>query len=315
MKIFDLHADIGYDVMQKRAQGETEILNKYHLAKFRQGDVQYVNMASYFEGSEDWSAMQKMILSLKEEIACCEEIDLVLCSEDLMRENGHIKAILSVEGMCGIREQVEDKITWLYEQGVRIGSFCWNDENALATGVRGKAERGLTAMGKTALHTMRELHMMVDISHANEKTFWDIVEADDGMLMATHSNARALCDHPRNLWDQQVQAIKEHGGYLGVVSAPVFVSTQKEQQDIPHLIEHITYLCQLLGDKQVMLGFDFMDYYQGYENFHTHDLPDTSYAQNIVKELRKQGRDEDWIADICYRNAVSMIQKLLEKNA
>ena len=95
MKLFDLHADIGYDVMQKK-HTETDILNRFHLQKFLEGEVSYIGMASFFEGSETWDYMQDMVLSLKKEIEHCEMIDLVLCGEDLT-ENGHIKAILTVE--------------------------------------------------------------------------------------------------------------------------------------------------------------------------------------------------------------------------
>lgn len=76
---------------------------------------------------------------------------------------------MSVEGMCGIKEHPREKIRWMYEQGVRLASFCWNDENALATGVKGDTQRGLTAMGKEALDEMVKLNMVIDVSHANEK--------------------------------------------------------------------------------------------------------------------------------------------------
>ena len=159
MKLFDLHADIGYDVMQKKLT-ETDILNRFHVQKFLEGEVFYVGMASFFEGSETWDYMQDMVLSLKKEIEHCEMIDLVLCAKD-MKENGHIKAILTVEGMCGIKEHAREKIEWLYAQGVRIASFCWNEENLLATGVKGNPEHGLHPLGEEALQAMIDCNRCV----------------------------------------------------------------------------------------------------------------------------------------------------------
>ena len=129
MEFFDLHADIGYDVIQKRRKEETHIIEKYHLKKFREGEISFVCMACNFEGTESWWDMQEMVLALKEEIALCDEVDLVLTKDDLLENNSHIKALLTVEGMCGIKDHVADKITWLYQQGVRIASLCLNDEN------------------------------------------------------------------------------------------------------------------------------------------------------------------------------------------
>lgn len=311
MKLFDFHADIGFDVINKRKKGLHDILNTYHIQKFRAGNISYISMASYFEGSESWADMQDMVIALKEEITMCEDVDLVLSINDLKNENGHVKAILSIEGMCGIREDVSTKIQWLYEQGVRIASFCWNDENALATGVRGDAHRGLTKLGIEALHTMETLHMIVDVSHANEKTFWDIMDNSSALVIASHSNVRTLCDHPRNLRDNQIDAIKQRGGIIGVVSAPIFVDKDKEKQDIAHLIDHIAYLKQRIGIERVALGFDFMDFYDDCEDFYTKGLRDSSQASNLITALQAAGFSFEEIEGIAYKNGVDILAGIL----
>ena len=92
----------------------------------------------------------------------------------------------------GIHEDVEEKIQWLYDEGNRIGSLCWNDQNALATGNSGDPTRGLTDLGKQAIAKMNELHMIVDVSHANEKTFLGY-----SFLFNTTSNRDTLkCEGP-----------------------------------------------------------------------------------------------------------------------
>ncbi|MCR0327760.1 membrane dipeptidase [[Clostridium] innocuum] len=309
MKLFDLHADIGYDVMQKKNK-ESDILNRFHVQKFLAGEVSYVGMASFFEGSEPWEYMQDMILSLKREIESCDQIDLVVSKEDL-KENGHIKAVLTVEGMCGIKDHAAEKIRWMYEQGVRIASFCWNEENMLATGVKGNPAHGLHPLGQEALQTMIDCNMLVDVSHANEKTFWDILAQPQALVIATHSNARAICDHPRNLWDEQIQAIVKRGGIIGINSAPAFVHPDPAKRDIAHLVEHMRYIQKLAGIEALALGLDYMDFYEGCEELHTIGLDDCSKSQRLIAEMKRQHFKEEEIQKIAFGNAVEKLKEVL----
>lgn len=308
MKLFDLHADIGYDVMQKRRQSIQNVVQDYHMHKFHQGELAYVCMASFFDGHETWQDMQEMILQLKKDIKQCEACDLVLDKETLLRDNDHVKAILTVEGMCGIDQKVEPRIQWLYDQGIRIASLCWNDENALATGVRGNPNRGLTQLGHIAVQTMMALGMVVDVSHTNEKTFWDILSYDDVKVIATHSNVRDLCDHPRNLWKDQLQAIIKHHGIIGAVSAPGFVQKEDTKQDIVHLCEHMLYV-QAMDLRASALGFDFMDFYEDEDYGETQGLHDASDAQHIISTLYEMNITETDIRKMAYENALAYMKK------
>lgn len=310
MDIFDLHADIGYDVMQKRARGETNILDMYHVEKCKAGGIRYINMASNFEGDEDWGAMQAMILALKEEVDRCAMVDLVVDQKGLCKKNDHIKAILSVEGMCGIQEDAIAKIDWLYQQGVRIASLCWNDENALATGVKGNPKRGLTSLGKDVVTRMIKHNMAIDVSHTNEKTFWDIMKFEQAILIATHSNARALCDHPRNLYQKQMEAIKAHHGMIGVVSAPFFVHQQKDKQDVAHMVKQLQYVVDIMGVDHVGLGFDYMDFYDDCQDVHVKELKNAAYSQNIINAM-KTCFDDRSIAKIASENACKFLSNIL----
>lgn len=311
MEVFDLHADIGYDVLQKRKKGFTNILNTFHVEKLRKGGITFINMACYFEGHETWQDMQTMVLLLKEEIDLCDSIDLVENRDQLFHINGHIKAILSVEGMCGIQEDVPTKIDWLYQQGIRIASLCWNDENALATGVKGECTHGLKALGEQAVETMITFGMIIDVSHANEKTFWDIMRYPQAIVMATHSNARMLCDHPRNLWDDQIKAIKEHHGMIGIVSAPPFVSSTKETQDIAHMLAHAKHIADIIGYDRVGFGLDYMDFYEGYETFHVQNLEDASKSLNLIEGMQLEAWEKQHIQMIALGNTIRFLNEHL----
>lgn len=313
MRIFDLHADIGWDILRKHEQGRTHVLREEHLPKLIKGEVLGVGIASYFEGSEDWGRMQKMVLAARQEIE--ENLDAVtwIKSKADLEESGKPQVVMTVEGMCGIRDQAEEKIQWLYDQGVRIASLCWNDENALATGVKGTVTRGLTEEGRKAVRKMDELGMILDVSHTNEKTFWDMVEVVRGPLIATHSNTRALCEVHRNLTDQQIMAIAAKGGVIGLNAARNFIDSNPEHQDALHLAAHGRHIADLVGVEHLAVGFDFMDFFEDHATSMGTDLTSALQAQNLIQGLRAQGFSEDECQAIGYDNALRVLRQTLKQ--
>ena len=272
-----------------------------------------VGIASYFEGSEDWDRMQKMVLAARQEIE--ENLDAVtwIKSRADLEESGKQQVVMTVEGMCGIRDQAEEKIQWLYDQGVRIASLCWNDENALATGVKGTVTCGLTEEGRKAVRKMDELGMILDVSHTNEKTFWDMVEVVRGPLIATHSNTRALCEVHRNLTDQQIMAIAAKGGVIGLNAARNFIDSNPEHQDALHLAAHGRHIADLVGVEHLAVGFDFMDFFEDHATSMGTDLTSALQAQNLIQGLRAQGFSEDECQAVGYDNALRVLRQTLKQ--
>lgn len=103
----------------------------------------------------------------------------------------------------------------------------------------------------------------MDLSHINEQGFWDVLDMTKTPLIASHSNARALCDHVRNLRDEQIKAIAERDGVIGVTAYPPFI--HKTKPTLKGMIDHIKYMVDLVGYKHVGLGFDFTEYLAGWE--------------------------------------------------
>ena len=104
----------------------------------------------------------------------------------------------------------------------------------------GNPDRGLTEKGIQAVKLMEKLGIIVDLAHANDKTFWDIYENTTGPIINSHSNSRALCNVPRNISDKQIKAISERGGLVGLNSFNEFVHLDRDKQDIYHLASHLT---------------------------------------------------------------------------
>lgn len=133
MKAFDMHDDMGTNLYHRFLNGEKDVFKKYHLDDLKKGEVEGVFCACFFRGDESYADMQKMILHANEVLDTEETTVKVTKKEDLDIPD-KIHAVISVEGMCGIGENVEEEIDWLYEHNVKVASLVWNESNQLADG-------------------------------------------------------------------------------------------------------------------------------------------------------------------------------------
>src|SRR5690606_20624849 len=124
----------------------------------------------------------------------------------------------------------------------------WNHGNLAADGVEEERGGGLTQLGKEIVKLNNQYQVLTDVSHLSERGFWDVMELADYPI-ASHSNARSLCGHPRNLTDQQAEALFQRGGMIHVVYNPPFIK-EAGQTTIDDLIKHIDHFCALGGVQQ-----------------------------------------------------------------
>jgi membrane dipeptidase len=307
MKIFDTHADIGYDVLARHLKGERDIIKTHHLHKWLQGEVYGLGMASFFKGDETLETAKAMVEQLRLEIQ--HNSDTLHAYTGGRFHTTKINALMTLEGMCYIQEDPESVLDWMFEQGIRIGSLTWNETNALSTGISGSPLRGLTPLGLRTVFHMNQIKMIIDVSHTNEKSFWDILEASTKPVMATHSNARALSNVDRNLSDQQLKAIALKGGLIGLVSAKRFISVVEGENTAANLARHALYIKNLVGVEHLCIGFDYMDFLEGYQR-NGLDLKDASESQNFVQALADIGFSEADIKKVCWEN----LQTFLSEN-
>lgn len=195
-----------------------------------------------------------------------------------------IGAILTLEGVDAIGNDLS-KLHILYELGIRSVGLTWNNANLAADGCGEPRGAGLTSFGKEIVVFNNERKILTDVSHLSERAFWDVMEIAD-YPFASHSNAKRLCDHPRNLSDSQIKAMFDKGGMIHVVYCPAFVK-KNGTATIEDLIQHIDYLCGLGGVRQVGLGSDFDGI--------TEKIPRLTHAgesQNLIDELLKHFSEE-----------------------
>jgi membrane dipeptidase len=312
MKIIDLHADIGMDVLAKHKKGERDVLKRRHIEKLKQGDIGLVGMACFFEGKETLEDLKDMVKTLRKEILANADTLHFYLGSTLHPDK--LNAMMTIEGLCALKDNVPTTLKWLYKQGVRVASLSWNDENALSTGVKGDPTRGLTTLGRKAIRVMNELGMIVDVSHTSEKSFWDILATSQKPVIATHSNARFLCNVERNLSDQQIKAIAQNKGLIGLVAARHFIAGDTTQQTADTLAKHARHICDIAGIDVLAIGFDYMDFLEGPfgSSAMATDLQDASQSQNLLNALAENGFDADQVTKIAWENAATFLIKNLK---
>jgi membrane dipeptidase len=158
---------------------------------------------------------------------------------------------------------------------------------------------GLTDLGKELIGACNRLGILIDLSHLNERGFWDVAAISNAPLVATHSNAHALSPHSRNLIDSQLAAIRETGGIVGVNFATSFLRRDgRHDVDTPIelVIEHLEHILEHVGENGVGFGSDF----DGAKI--PAAIGNAAGLQNLVEVMRTRGYGEPLIEKLCYRN-------------
>ncbi|MEC9489128.1 MAG: membrane dipeptidase [Halanaerobium sp.] len=317
---FDAHADIWTHVARKRSRGEQGIFKRYHLPEFRQGGIGGGIFVVWTDQKEEPKGRMLEILG-KMAVELKENQDIlfpVRASSDLEEawETDKLTVIMGLEGLSGIGEDL-DLLYMLYHLGFRHASLTWNEENPLATGVSGNPERGLTELGRQAVRTMEELGMIIDVSHLNETSFWDLLQVVDKPVIASHSNCKALCNVPRNLTDEQIAALAGKGGVIGINVCPGFINEEKDKQDVEHLADHLEHLVEIAGIEHAGFGFDFCDYLRDEDEqpkekgMGTRGIEDASRVPNLIKVLEERGYSSAEIELLSYQNFFRVFKELL----
>jgi membrane dipeptidase len=227
-----------------------------------------------------------------------------------MRE-GVLAPVLHVEGAEAIDDDFQ-MLEVLHKAGLRSLGPVWSRSNMFGHGVpftfpaSPDTGPGLTDAGKALIRACNRLHILIDLSHLNEKGFWDVAATSDAPLVATHSNAHAICNHARNLTDKQLDAIKDSGGMVGVNFAVNFLRPDGKRESDTSLdvvVDHLDYLIQRLGEDHVGLGSDFDGATM------PKDLSSATGLTNLVAAMRARQYGDALIAKICSGNWLRVLDK------
>ncbi len=195
----------------------------------------------------------------------------------------------------------------LYELGVRAMTLTWSNRNDIADGINEEATgSGLTLFGKQVVAEMNRLGMLVDVSHISTAGFWSVIETSTKPIIATHSNAKSLCSHPRNLNNEQIKALAQNGGLAGITFAGQFLEEDWRNACIESVYKHIDYMLNLIGnDDHIGFGSDF----DGISH-PPYNIQGVQDYKPLTEYLSKYYSDET-INKITHQNVINLLQKVL----
>lgn len=219
---------------------------------------------------------------------------------------GKAALIPVIENGVALEGQIEN-LEILHRLGFRELGLVWQGRNEIGNGnfEKNPSVGGLSDFGIAVVKEMNRLGMLVDVSHLNEAGFWDVVDHSEAPFIASHSNARALCKHNRNLWDEQIQALAAVGGVMGINFAPHFVDDDRQKASLSRVVDHVCHIANLVGAQHIGLGTD----YDGIR-FTPRGLPHYGAFPKLVAEMRKRGFNDDEIRGILGGNFLSVFKKV-----
>lgn len=295
MIICDSHCDTLYN-MQVRPGAPLDVT----MERLQKGGVSLQTLAMYVgpgrkgdvEGLMD--GMFRQLETLKAQ--GWKQVD-----DPSQARDGEVAVMLSIEG-CEPFDLGLHVIGEYRARGLRMAAITWNHENTLAYPAMSGSTQGLKPYGLEAVKEMQRLGIAVDVSHLNDAGVRDILDKTGKPPMASHSNCRALVDHPRNLSDELLRAIFAAGGYVGVNFWPTIVG---EPCNIDRVIDHIAHMYDIGGEGKVGFGSDF----DGIER-KPEGLENPADFPNLIAGLRRRGFAEKDVADIAGLGFIEYFKRL-----
>lgn len=317
--IIDGHTDIPKDVYQREAKGEKDVFMGKHYEELKKAEVNIAFVNVFTKTSPEFTLTEAMLQIEKIIKVTKENEDVVLIKNKIDLDNvlntNKLGLILSLEGFEPLGNSLE-LLNIYYELGMRSGMFTWNYANYFATGADFK-EGGITNAGVLAIEKMNSLGILIDVSHLNEQSFWDVIKLNKKPTIASHSNVKALFNHDRNLTDEQIKAIANSGGVIGAVSYFSKVNEadlscvrldDDSTETIYDYIKHIEYLVNLVGYDYVSFGFDF-NVYLG--DFGVNGLESAEKIKDVIQLLLERNHKLENVKKIAGGNLIRVLYEIL----
>ncbi len=256
IRLFDGHCDTAYELWRR---GEPLLQNTCHIdLKKASAFGAYAQVFAFcsYAGmadvdceamlTEPLAVLRAQVRENAAKVAFADSRDTIMSTLSA----GKAAALLSVEG-AEVTCCDPNRLFWLREQGFCMTTLTWNADNALA-GCH-LSNRGLTEQGRAFVSEAQSLGILIDVSHLGDHAFWDLVNITTKPILASHSNARVLCAHSRNLTDDQLRAIAQTGGTVGLNLYPPFLG---ENADFETLLRHLEHMLAICGETHIALGGD-----------------------------------------------------------
>ncbi len=331
MNILDMHCDTISLMLENRRAGKKHSLreNTGHVDLVRMKKSGYIlqNFALFVDNGKcqnPWDEVLELYdCYMDEMLKNGDLISPVLCFDDIEKNISQDKmsSLLTVEEGAVCMGEIE-KLNKLYDMGVRMMTLTWNYPNEIGfpnTDYSGKSTvdpytsdtiNGLTEKGREMVEQMDKLGMIVDVSHLSDAGFYDVLECSKKPFVASHSNARSICRHVRNLTDDMLKKLGERGGVAGLNFYPVFLTDVPDCTPNPGTLDavvmHAKHIVKCAGIEALSLGSDF----DGMDG-HAH-LTGAESMHLLYDALGKAGFTQDQIDKVFYKNALRVYKDVLK---
>lgn len=334
MRWIDMHCDTLSEVWRGNAKSLEHNGLCVDLERLKKAGAEtqffacFVNAAG--SGSDVWEKAWKNVLEMTELARLSEGREL-----RLLRDAGEMKDTDSINPMCpsvpeqkfsgiqgvltveegGVLNGKIERLEELYRKGIRLITLTWNHENCIGSPASldpQVMERGLKPFGIRTVERMNDLGMIVDVSHLSDGGFWDCIRYSRTPVVASHSNARSLCTHPRNLSDEMLRALGNKGGVAGVNFYSVFLRNQGRSENavragLEDIVRHMRWMMDQAGEDAVALGTDF-------DGFETEALPEkirgVQDMGHLWEAMEQSGITPRQIDKIAYGNTLRIMKEV-----
>lgn len=302
MNLFDLHCDTIYECYFK---GERLRENNLSLSLYKGTGLDNwcqcfaLFIHDKYKGKDAAKMYRTLLRTFYSELAANADI-AVQCKTgkqiDKAVSSGKCAAILTVENLSMLNGDI-DMVYIMWNHGVRMATLTWNGDNQLASGVNGTS--GLTIFGKDVVKKMNELGIICDVSHLNEKSFWEVLSLSNAPVVASHSNLSSVHNHKRNLTDEQFKAVCQTGGLVGINLYNEFLGGAP----LEAVHRHLERALELGGENNIAIGTD----YDGAKA----DFPINSVDKMgiLCDYLLDRGISQNVLNKLFYENAIRMFRK------
>jgi membrane dipeptidase len=326
------HRDV-YEQLYRRSLGEgTPLRDAIAPRLIRDG----INVSVYAISGDSYShsqntgryletALENIDLFLEEAPKSEGMISMIRTKSDLPEEArpANIAFLLHFEGGMPLQGSIH-QLRNFYRLGLRSMQLTWNFRNELGDGVwENRTKGGLTRFGVEVIREMNRLGMVVDLAHLNREGFFQALEVAEAPLIVSHANACGMLDNPRNLADDQIKAIADQGGLVGILALPERVA--KKDATLENLLQHLDYMVRLVGIEYVALGLDFIKYdgprtlkdqhHPLHERKFVKGLEEVEDLPKLIEGLSRHGFKEGEIALILGGNYLRVLKNILPEQS
>lgn len=306
-KIADLHVDT-LCPLTDRGLSFDNTQTMLNLSTMKKGNVQFQIFACFTLPDKPYERVNQLIDTYDLMLRDNKKFVPTLTKDDFAKDGIH--TMISIEEGMALEGKMERLIEF-YNRGVRLITLTWNYPNEIGFPNNPKENipnvtDGLTEFGRQLVEKMNELGVAIDISHLGDKCALEVLNMSKKPVIASHSGARAVCNHVRNLTDEMILLLIKNGGFMGINFCKDFL-TKRDEATIDDIIKHINHVRDLGGIDNVGFGSD----YDGISNKNI-EMKDASFFQEIANRLLAEGYSRGEVEKICYLNAINVFKRILK---